>query len=51
MPAKTEKQRKAAGAALAIKRGEQKPKKGKASAEMAKGMTKKELREFAKKER
>lgn len=49
MPAKSEKQRKAMGAALTIKRGKAKPKPGTASAEMAKSMTKKQLREFASK--
>ncbi len=51
MPAKSKKQQQAMGVALAIKRGEQKPKKGTASAEMAKSMTEKQLRDFAKKKK
>lgn len=52
MPAKNESQRRAAGAALAYKRGKGKrPKKGTASASMAKSMTKKQLREYAKKKK
>lgn len=47
MPAKSEKQRKAMGAALAIKRGEANPKRGTASAKMAKSMTEKQLKEYA----
>lgn len=49
MPATSDKQRKAAGAALAAKRGGKKPAKGSASASMAKGMTEKQLRDYAKK--
>lgn len=48
MPAKSEKQRKAAGAALAAKRKGKTPKKG-PSKHMAKSMNKKQLRDFAKK--
>ncbi len=48
MPSKTERQRKAAGAALAIKRGKGKGKKGGAARGMAQSMTEKQLREFAK---
>ena len=47
MPAKSSAQQKAAGIALAIKRGEAKAKPGTASAEMAKSMTAKQAREFA----
>jgi hypothetical protein len=49
MPAMSEAQRKAAGAALATKRGGKKPKKGTPSAKMAKGMDESQLAEFAKK--
>ena len=49
MPATSEKQRRAAGAALAAKRGGKKPAKGSASAQMAKGMSQSQLRDFAKK--
>lgn len=49
MPAVSERQRKAAGAALAAKRGGKKPAKGSASAQMAKGMSETQLRDFAKK--
>ena len=48
MPAKSEKQRKAMGAALAAKRGG-KVKKGSASAKMAKSMSEEQLIDFAKK--
>lgn len=49
-PAKSEAQRKAAGAALAAKRGEQDPKKLKgASRDMYESMTEKELRKYASK--
>lgn len=47
MPAESEKQKIAARIALQIKKGKQKPKAGTASAQMAKSMTGKELREFA----
>ncbi|SOC46564.1 uncharacterized protein DUF3008 [Rhizobium subbaraonis] len=48
MPAKSKAQQKAAGAALAAKRGEMKKSELKgASKEMEKSMTEKELREFA----
>lgn len=49
MPAKSEKQRKAMGAALAVKRGKGKAKKGSPSAKMAKSMSEKQLVDFAKK--
>ena len=48
MPAKSERQRRAAGAALAAKRSGKKP-KGAASKSMAKSMSKKHLRDYAKK--
>ena len=50
MPAKSERQRRAAGVALSFKRGER-PKKslGGASKQMAEGMTEQQLREFAQK--
>lgn len=47
MPAQSEKQKKAAQIAIAVKKGKVKAKKGSASAGMAKSMTYKELREFA----
>lgn len=48
MPAKSQAQQKAAGAALAVKRGEQSASKLKgASKEMAKSMSEKELHELA----
>ena len=47
MPAQSSKQQKAAGIALAIKRGEAKAKPGTPSAEMAKSMTQKQAKEFA----
>lgn len=47
MPAKSEKQATAARIALQVKKGKQKPKPGRASAQMAKSMTGKDLREFA----
>ncbi|NVP58515.1 DUF3008 family protein [Mycoplana rhizolycopersici] len=48
MPAKSKAQQKAAGAALAAKRGEMKKSQLKgASKEMEKSMTEKELRDFA----
>ena len=49
MPAKTEAQRKLAGIALAIKRGETPKSYSKRAAEMAKDMTVKQLREYAEK--
>ena len=49
MPATSEAQRKAAGAALAAKRGGKKPAKGSPSAKMAKGMNEKQLADFARK--
>lgn len=49
MPAESEKQRKAAGIALAAKRAGKKPKKGTASAQMAKGMTENQLEDYARK--
>lgn len=50
MPVKSERQRKAAGAALSAKRGDQSKSKLKgASKEMLRSMTEKELREMAKK--
>jgi hypothetical protein len=52
MPAKSKKQQKAAGAALAAKRGERSKSSLKgASKQMAKSMTEKELRDFAKTKR
>ena len=52
MPAKSKKQQMAAGAALAAKRGERsKSSLRGASRQMAKSMSKKELREFAKTKR
>jgi hypothetical protein len=48
MPRKSEKQRKAMGAALAAKRGG-KVKKGSPSAKMAKSMTEAQLKDFARK--
>jgi hypothetical protein len=48
MPAESKKQQQAAGIALAVKRGEQKAKPGSPSAEMAKSMSEKQLKEFAK---
>ena len=51
MPAKSSAQRKAAGAALAIKRGEAKPQKGTPSAEMAKSMTEEQISDFARKKK
>lgn len=52
MPAKSKKQQMAAGAALAAKRGEQKPSKLKgASKAMAKSMSEDQLREIAKSKR
>ena len=51
MPAKSEKQRKAAGAALAAKRGDMPKSKLKgASKDMYESMTEKELEDYAKKE-
>jgi hypothetical protein len=51
MPAKSEKQRKAAGAALAAKRGEMPKSKLKGSAkEMYESMTEEQLEDYAKKE-
>ena len=47
MPAQSAKQQKAAGIALAVKRGEAKAKPGSPSAQMAKSMTEKQTREFA----
>lgn len=49
MPATSEKQRKAMGAALAAKRGKTKPKPGSASAKMAASMSETQLEDFAKK--
>jgi len=49
MPGQSKAQRQAAGIALAIKRGEQKPVPGTPSAEMAKSMTHKQVKEFTKK--
>ena len=52
MPAKSKKQQKAAGAALAAKRGERSKASLKgASKQMAKSMTEKQLRDFAKTKR
>ena len=51
MPAKSSAQRKAAGATLAIKRGEAKPKKGTTSAGMAKSMSEAQIGHFAKKKK
>lgn len=48
MPAKTEKQRRLMGAALAYKRGENEHPSAKVK-EVAKGMTEKQLEEFASK--
>lgn len=48
MPSKSEKQRKAAGAALAAKRSGNYGDLGGASKSMAKGMNVKQLRDFAK---
>lgn len=50
MPAKSEKQATAARIALQVKKGKQKAKPGSASAKMAKSMTKKQLKDFTKKE-
>lgn len=50
MPAKSKKQQTAARIARSIQKGEQAPKPGTASAEMAKTMTGKEVREFARKQ-
>jgi len=50
MPAKSKDQATAAKIALQIKKGKQKAKSGTASAQMAKNMTKKQLRDFTKKE-
>jgi hypothetical protein len=47
MPAKSSAQQKAAGIALAAKRGQTKLKPGSPSAQMAKGMSQKELTKFA----
>ena len=49
MPAKSEAQRRLAGIALAIKRGETTKSYSKEAAQMAKTMTVAELREFAQK--
>jgi hypothetical protein len=49
MPAKSEAQRKAMGAALATKEGKAPAKKGQPSAKMAKSMSKSQLKDFAKK--
>jgi hypothetical protein len=46
MPAKSEKQQVAARIAHAIKKGKVKPKKGTASAQMAKGMSDKQIKHF-----
>jgi hypothetical protein len=46
MPAKSEKQQTAARIAHAIKKGKVKPKKGTASAQMAKGMSDKQIKHF-----
>jgi Protein of unknwon function (DUF3008) len=52
MPAKSKKQQKAAGAALAAKRGERSKSSLKgASRQMAKSMSEKQLRDFAKTKR
>ena len=51
MPAKSTAQRKAAGAALAIKRWEAKPKKGTPSAQMAASMSEEQISHFAKKKK
>src|ERR1700751_2700201 len=50
MPAKSDKQQTAARIAHAIKKGKVKPKKGTASAEMAKGMSDKQIKHFMVKE-
>jgi hypothetical protein len=47
MPAKSSAQQKAAGIALAIKRGQAKAQKGTPSAQMAKSMSQKQIKEFA----
>ena len=49
MPAKSGRQRRAAGMALAAKRSGKAPRKGSAAAKMAKGMSKSQLRHFARK--
>ena len=49
MPGTSKAQRQAAGIAIAIKRGEVKAKPGSPSAEMAKGMSEKQLKDFTKK--
>jgi len=49
MPGKSKAQRQAAGIALAVKRGEQKAKPGSPSAEMAKSMSEKQIKDFTKK--
>ena len=48
MPAKSEKQRRAFAAALAVKRGKAKAKKGSTSAKLAKSMSAKQLKHFTK---
>jgi hypothetical protein len=48
MPKKSKAQGRAAGIALAIKRGEMKGKPGSPPAEMAKSMSEEQLRDFAK---
>ena len=50
MPAKSDKQQTAARIAHAIKKGKVKPKKGTASAQMAKGMSDKQIKHFMVKE-
>jgi hypothetical protein len=47
MPPRTPRQQRAAGAALAAKRGQEGLRPGSASAQMAKGMSEKQLKEFA----
>ena len=49
MPAVNERQRKLAGIALAMKRGETSKSYSKEAAKMAKSMTQKQLRDYAKK--
>jgi hypothetical protein len=51
MPPKSKAQQRAAGAALAAKRGEGSMKKGMPSTQMAKGMSENQLKEFATKPR
>lgn len=51
MPAKSGKQRRAAAMALRFKRGGKRPPKGSAARRMARSMTTKQLKHFARKKR